>query len=103
MQHITDFPLDAVHLYRQPQHSAVTEPQLKIVAFLDPYMKLAYCESIICICCGMYVLLRFKVLGGFEVALTCLSCIYVVFSMPEYKIGILFFSGIYIYIYIYIQ
>ena len=39
MQHITNFPLDAVHLYRQPQNPAVTLPQLKIIAFLDPYMK----------------------------------------------------------------
>ena len=35
MQHITDFPLDAIHLYRQPQHAAMTKPLLKIIASLD--------------------------------------------------------------------
>ena len=46
MQHIADFPLNIIHLYRQPQHPGVMLLQLKIIAFLDPYMKLAYCGTL---------------------------------------------------------
>ena len=49
MQHIADFPLDAIHLYKQPQHPAM---KLKMIAFLDSYVHETGLSLHSNLCCG---------------------------------------------------